>query len=206
MQEVCGLKVRAIDFLRRTVTVELTVNEVEGKVVYGEGKTLSSARTIQVPSTTIELLAEHLRRTGHLRRTDRTDPEAFVLQSPDGGPMRRSNFRVRIYNPALKRAGLPPDLTPHRLRHSTGDYMRENGESLETIQKRLGHASIRTTADIYGSLNVAVDKAASLTLCTQGREDISRTLATPSPLPRATTRLLSCTFQRGGERTLLKPR
>ncbi len=36
MQEVCGLKVKAIDFLRRTLTVELTVNEVGGKVVYGE--------------------------------------------------------------------------------------------------------------------------------------------------------------------------
>ena len=39
--------------------------------------------------------------------------------------------------------------------------MRETGEPLEMIQKRLGHASIRTTADVYGSLPVAVDKAAA---------------------------------------------
>jgi integrase len=155
MQEVCGLKVKGIDFLRRILTVELTVNEVEGKVVYGEGKTLSAARTFHVPSSTIDMLAEHLRRTG------RTDPEAFVLQSPDGGPMRPSNFRERVYKPALKAAGLPMALTPHRLRHSAGDHMRENGEDLQTIQKRLGHASIRTTADIYGTLNVVVDKAAA---------------------------------------------
>jgi integrase len=84
MQEVCGLKVKGIDFLRRSLTVELTVNEVEGKNVYSEGKTLSAARTFQVPNSTIDMLAEHLRRTG------RTDPEAFVLQSLDGGPMRPS--------------------------------------------------------------------------------------------------------------------
>jgi integrase len=78
--------------------------------------------------------------------------------------MRPSNFRERVYKPALKAAELPPTLTPHRLRHSAGDHMRENGEDLETIQKRLGHASIRTTADIYGTLNVAVDKAAAARL------------------------------------------
>jgi hypothetical protein len=33
--------------------------------------------------------------------------------------------------------------------------------TIEVIQKRLGHASIRTTADVYGSLPMAVDKAAS---------------------------------------------
>jgi hypothetical protein len=37
--------------------------------------------------------------------------------------------------------------------------MREAGVPLEVIQRRLGHASIRTTADVYGSLPLAVDRA-----------------------------------------------
>ncbi len=36
--------------------------------------------------------------------------------------------------------------------------MRELGVPLEVIQRRLGHASIRTTADIYGSLPERVDR------------------------------------------------
>ena len=36
--------------------------------------------------------------------------------------------------------------------------MREVGVPLEVIQQRLGHASIRTTADIYGSLPENVDR------------------------------------------------
>ncbi len=36
--------------------------------------------------------------------------------------------------------------------------LRELGVPLEVIQKRLGHASIRTTADIYGSLPERVDR------------------------------------------------
>lgn len=39
--------------------------------------------------------------------------------------------------------------------------MGEVGVPLEVIQRRLGHASIRTTADIYGSLPEKVDRAAA---------------------------------------------
>ena len=37
--------------------------------------------------------------------------------------------------------------------------LRELGVPLEVIQRRLGHASIRTTADIYGSLPERVDRS-----------------------------------------------
>jgi len=153
--EVFGLKVKAIDFLRKTLTVEETVNEVDGQLVIGDGKTRSSVRTISVPTFVLDVLANHLQQTG------RTEPDDYVVQAPNGGPVRANNFRRRVYVPALKAAGLDRALVFHRLRHSAGHHMRETGEPLEVIQKRLGHASIRTTADVYGSLPVAVDKAAS---------------------------------------------
>jgi integrase len=152
--EVFGLRVGSINFLRRTVTVEATINEVEGQIVEGTGKTLLSNRTFSAPQEILDELAAHLARTG------RTSPEELVLQAPGGGPVRATNFRYRIYTPALERAGLA-GLTFHRLRHSAGHMMREVGVPLEVIQRRLGHASIRTTADIYGSLPEKVDRAAA---------------------------------------------
>lgn len=152
--EVFGLRVKAIDFFRKTVTMEETVNEVDGRLVVGDGKTRSSVRTISLPDFIVRVLADHLQRTG------RREPDDYVLQAPDGGPVRANNFRRRVYRPALKKAKLDSRLTFHRLRHSAGHHMRETGEPLEVIQKRLGHASIRTTADVCGSLPVAVDKAA----------------------------------------------
>ena len=152
--EVFGLRVGSINFLRRTVTVEATVNEVDGHLVEGSGKTPNSNRTFSAPQEVLDELAAHLARTG------RTSPDELVLQAPGGGPVRATNFRYRVYTPAVVRAGLE-GLTFHRLRHSAGHMMREAGVPLEVIQRRLGHASIRTTADIYGSLPEKVDRAAA---------------------------------------------
>ena len=149
--EVFGLRVGAVDFLRRTLTVRATLNEVEGNFVEGSGKTRSSRRTISVPDRVVEELSAHLARTG------RTDPDELVFQAPEGGPVRATNFRNRVYDPALRRVGLE-GLSFHRLRHSAGHMLRELGVPLEVIQKRLGHSSIRTTADIYGSLPERVDR------------------------------------------------
>jgi integrase len=149
--EVFGLRVGAIDFLRGTLTVRATLNEVEGNFVEGSGKTHSSRRTISVPGRVVEELSAHLARTGG------TDAEDLVFQAPGGGPVRVTTFRNRLYDPALRQAGLD-GLSFHRLRHSAGHMLRELGVPLEVIQKRLGHSSIRTTADIYGSLPERVDR------------------------------------------------
>ncbi len=81
-----------------------------------------------------------------------------MLQARHGGPVRAANFRLRVYGPATRAAGLE-GLTFHCLRHSAGHLMRAAGVPLEVIQRRLGHASIRPTADVYGSLPESVDRA-----------------------------------------------
>ncbi len=90
---------------------EATVNEVEGKLVEGSGKTPNSNRTFSAPQAVLDELAAHLARTG------RTSPEELVIQAPGGGPVRATNFRYRVYTPAPLRARLE-GLTFHRLRHS----------------------------------------------------------------------------------------
>jgi len=70
-------------------------------------------RTFSVPQVVLDELAAHLRRTG------RTAPQDLVLQAPKGGPVRATNFRLRIYTPAVRKAGLE-GLTFRRLRHSAG--------------------------------------------------------------------------------------
>jgi integrase len=149
--EVAGLRVKRLDFLRRTLAIVETLAEVSGKLMFAEPKTKMSRRTLTVPPAIMEMLAEHL-----ARRPGRVDQEDMVFISPEGGPVRRSTFRTRVWLPAVAKTGFE-DVTFHSLRHTAAGFMIELGTHPRVMQQRLGHASIRTTMDVYGSVLPEVD-------------------------------------------------
>ncbi len=155
--EVAGLRVGRIDFNRKTIEIAETCAEVSGKVVFAPVKTRSSRRTLNVPPFVLNMLDEHLKTRG------RPGTDELVFVAPEGGPLRRSTFRTRFFDPAVNRAELD-GLTFHGLRHTAAGLLIEAGAHIETIKQRLGHSSIRVTSDVYGSVLPSVDEGVTTAL------------------------------------------
>ena len=98
-------------------------------------------RVVPLPSVAVEALREHPR--AHPSTT-------FVVTNNVGAPLRRSAFWTE-WNRALHHAGVPA-IRFHELRHYYASLLLRHGESVKTVQARLGHASASETLDTYSHL------------------------------------------------------
>jgi integrase len=126
--------------------------EVDGRFDVADTKTRSLRRTLSVPASLIDELAEHLATHRHGTR-----PDDLVFSAAEGGPLRRS-FEGRIFKQDIKDTGLDPALTFHGLRHVAASLMVEHGEHPRVIQARLGPATARLSMELYAHVPDAADR------------------------------------------------
>ena len=150
--ELAALRVKHFDPLRRTLRIEETLTEVSGHVEFGPTKTRASRRKVTVPRFLVEEIVAHMKAF--------PDPSQLMFTAPEGGPLRRTNFRRRIWLPAVE-ASVGPPCTFHDLRHTHAALLIAEGAHSKVIQERLGHGSIRVTLDTYGHLFDGLDEAAA---------------------------------------------
>lgn len=142
--EVFGLTVDRLSMLRREVTVDRQLVKLPRQPArLGPPKTKASVRTVPLPQVVVDALAAHL-----AAFPPGPDGLVFTLESE---PVTRQAFG-RVWAPAAKAAGLPAGTGLHLLRHYYASLLIRYGESVKTVQARLGHATAAETLDTYSHL------------------------------------------------------
>ncbi|MGO9333496.1 MAG: tyrosine-type recombinase/integrase [Acidimicrobiales bacterium] len=155
--EVAALRVGRIDLVNGSVSVNETITrDSRGRPVSDGPKSAASRRTISLPPALRDMLAAHLSGRG----LSGDDPDALVFVSPEGGPLRYSNWRNRVWVPAREAAGLPK-LGFHDLRRAMATALVQDRTDLKTTQIRMGHSDPRTTLALYAQAVSEADQAAA---------------------------------------------
>ena len=133
--ELVGLRMHALNF-------EAGVVRVTGK----GGK----ERIVPVAPLALELVGRYL---GEVRPGLVKHPEEdAIFLTQRGRPYSRGGFWAKLKEYA-RLAGLPPDTSPHTLRHSFATHMLSGGADLRAIQEMLGHSALSTT-EVYTHLSL----------------------------------------------------
>ena len=72
------------------------------------------------------------------------DMQSALFMNQQGGRLSARSFQ-RDLKKYLVYAGLPPDFTPHKLRHSFATHLLDAGADLRSVQEMLGHENLSTT-------------------------------------------------------------
>jgi integrase len=142
----CGLRwaeavgLRTSDFSNKATKLEIqrTLTEVSGKFTEQSTKT-GKNRTIYIPESLAILIWQ---------RIQSFEPEQLVFTNNFGKPLANSNFRRRIFNPAITRSGVPK-ITIHDLRHTAASLAISNGANIKVVSRLLGHADASMTLRVY---------------------------------------------------------
>ena len=111
-----------------------------------------------LPPETMQLLRQYRAwQSGErLRLGGYYQDQGFLFAQDSGKPMHPDNVNTWLKN-FSKRHGLP-HINPHAFRHSMASLLYFNGVDSVSISKRLGHAQVSTTANIYAHVMEQADQ------------------------------------------------
>lgn len=146
--ELCGLQMRDISLIDKTITIQRTVQRIYDKVkgtsyVYiGAPKTASSARTIPLPSLLVNIIKKYY--------TDSPNQYFLTGKNKPTEPRTYRQFFARF----LKKHNLR-NVKFHEIRHTFAVRAIEIPEfDVKSLSEILGHKNVSFTLNVYGRANM----------------------------------------------------
>jgi integrase/recombinase XerC len=126
ISELCGLRAEDIDWNEQLVRVR------------GKGK---KERLVPIGEPALKAIQNYW---STLKQPPSGASPVFFMETKKRAPMNPLQLSRRLKQ-FLVIAGLDPNLTPHKLRHSYATHLLDAGADLRSVQELLGHAHLITT-------------------------------------------------------------
>lgn len=156
--EILGLDWQHVNLSEGTITITRSLGRSRAGLTFGPPKTSNGRRVIGLDQRTVEVLQAHQCRQllEKVQAESAYEDKGLVFASPLGAPVNPMQV-TRAFQSLAKQCGAG-QVKLHALRHFHGSVLLQQKQSLFTVSRRLGHASITTTADLYGHMLPGSDK------------------------------------------------
>jgi integrase len=160
--EILALRWGDVDLTAGTIRIARSLEQTTGSLKFKQPKTARGTRTISLPAAAVEALQVHRKRQLEQRMAlgqGKLVAETLVFSTIDGEPM-SPNGLSRDWGNFVRAQGLPL-VSFHGLRHSHVSALIASGVDPLTISRRIGHANVSTTTNVYGHLFKQTDTTAA---------------------------------------------
>lgn len=157
--EILGLKWDKVDWENNRIHICNNILYSADIGIYEDTpKTKKSVRYISLPAETMQLLKKYKmwQNSERLRLGQYYTNRKFVFAQDDGSPMHPDSV-TNWLDKFSKRHQLP-HIHPHAFRHTMASMLYFGGVDSVSISKRLGHAQVSTTANIYAHVMEEADQ------------------------------------------------
>lgn len=142
--ESLALKVGDVDAAKRRARIGRTwTDDGHGGSMLGTPKN-GKARNIAIPRFLMPQIKAQM---------DSMGDDDWLFRATRGGNVWTNTWRTRIWNKAVKAAGIEDaGVTIHSLRHTYANFAIAQGADVKTLQMQLGHSSPSITLNTYTTL------------------------------------------------------
>jgi integrase len=146
------LALRWSDITDGRAFITRSLSQTKGSLEFKGTKT-DAPRMLKVPEETMRSLEVHRAHQDKFRvqfGPDYRNDLDLIFANPDGSPLKPNSISA-IVSALFKRLKIPKPqgVALHLLRHTLASQMLDSGVPLPVVSQRLGHSSVRVTADVY---------------------------------------------------------
>jgi len=110
--------------------------------------------SVAIPEDALAALEAHRLRQDEFRQQFGPDYRSdldLIFANPNGTPLKPDSISATV-SLLFRKLNMPKGASLHSLRHTHVSELVDDGVPLQVISARLGHSSVRTTADIYAHM------------------------------------------------------